>query len=75
MRLSILLSTLLYISILACVRECLWAGYDSLSVCPIRSSIRLSDQIDGHTGAGGAKVLGPVPGRPTNLRYSRAGAY
>ena len=27
--------------------------------------------------SGGAKVLGelPVPGRPTNLDYSRAGAY
>ena len=24
-------------------------GYNSLSVCPIRSSIRLFDQIDGHT--------------------------
>ena len=24
-------------------------GYNSLSVCPIRSSIRLPDQIDGHT--------------------------
>ena len=42
----------------------------------------LSDQIDGHTnnpggGRCGAKVLGklPVPGRPTNLDYSRARAY
>ena len=24
-------------------------GYNSLSVCPIRSSIRLSDQLDGYT--------------------------
>ena len=29
-------------------------GYNSLSVCPIRSSIRLSDQIDGHTNNPGA---------------------
>ena len=56
-------------------------GYNSLSVCPIRSSIRLSDQIDGHTNnpglVGFAKVLGklPVPGRPTNLDYIRARAY
>ena len=54
-------------------------GYNSLCVCPIRSSVRLSDQIDGHTKnpGGGAKVLGklPVPGRPTNLDYSRARAY
>ena len=33
-------------------------GYNSLSVCPIRSSIRLSDQIDGHTNnPGGGRVL------------------
>ena len=57
-------------------------GYNSLSVCPIQSSTRLSDQIDGHTNnpggwSGGAKVLGklPVPGRPTNLDYSGARAY
>ena len=35
--------------ILACIRECLWRGYNSLSVYPIRSSIRLFDQIDEHT--------------------------
>ena len=56
-------------------------GYNSLSVCPIRSFIRLSDQIDGHTKqsrgcSDGAKVLGklPVPGRPTNLDNSRTRA-
>ena len=33
-------------------------GYNSLSVCPIRSSIRLSDQIDGHTNnPGGGRVV------------------
>ena len=32
--------------------------YNSLSVCPIRSSIRLSDQIDEHTNnPGGGRVL------------------
>ena len=33
-------------------------GYNSLSVCPIRSSVRLSDQIDGHThNPGGGQVV------------------
>ena len=33
-------------------------GYDSLSVCPIRSSLYLSDQIDGHTNnLGGGRVV------------------
>ena len=33
-------------------------GYNSLSVCPIRSSIRLSDQIDEHTSnPGGGRVV------------------
>ena len=33
-------------------------GYISLSVCPIRSSIRQSDQIDGHTNnPGGGRVV------------------
>ena len=33
-------------------------GYKSLSVCPIRSSIRLSDQIDEHTNnPGGGRVV------------------
>ena len=56
-------------------------GYNNLYVCSFRSSIRLSDQIDGHTNnpevVGFAKVLGqlPVPGRPTNLDYIRARAY
>ena len=37
----------------ACAR---W--YNSLSVCPIRSSIRLSDQIDGYTNnPGGGRVV------------------
>ena len=82
MRLSILLSTLLYASmkflyqrvyVSVCGR-----GYNSLSVCPIRSSIRLSDQIDGHTNnPGGGRVLGKlsVPGRPANLDNSGARAY
>ena len=39
------------------VRVC-GRGYNSLSVCPIRSSIRLSDQIDGHTNnPGGGRVV------------------
>ena len=33
-------------------------GYNSLSVCPIRSSVRLSVQIDGHTNnPGGGRVV------------------
>ena len=33
-------------------------GYNSLCVCPIRSSIRLSDQIDGYTNnPGGGRVV------------------
>ena len=36
-----------------CARE-----LNSLSVCPIRSSVRLSDQIDGHTNnSGGGRVV------------------
>ena len=52
-------------------------GYNSMSLCPIRSSIRLSYQIDGHTNNPGvvwwcedAGKL-PVPGRLTNLDYNR----
>ena len=61
-RLSILLSTLLYASMNVLfyrvyVRVCA-RGYNSLSVCPIRSSIRLSDQIDEHTNnPGGGRVV------------------
>ena len=50
-----------------CIHECFiqrvyvsvcGRGYNSLSVCPIRSSIRLSDQIDGHTNnPGGGRVV------------------
>ena len=33
-------------------------GYNSSSVCPIRSSVRLSDQIDGHiNNPGGGRVV------------------
>ena len=43
--------------ILACVRECLWA-WVSKFVCPIRSSIRLYEQIDEHTNnPGGGRVV------------------
>ena len=47
-------------------------GYTSLSVSPIRSNRRTYNQSRGWSG--NAKVLGklPVPGRPTNLDYSRA---
>ena len=52
-RLSILLSTLLYASMNVLFQRVYVSvcgrGYNSLSDCPIRSSIRLSDQIDGHT--------------------------
>ena len=44
--------------ILACVRSVCGRGYNTLSVCHIRSSIRLSDQIDGHTNnPGGGRVV------------------
>ena len=59
--LSILLSTLLYASMnfyfSVCTCVC-GRGYNSLSVCPIPSCIRLSDQIDGHTNnPGGGQVV------------------
>ena len=47
-------------------------GYNFLSVSPIRSNRRTYNQSRGWSG--NAKVLDklPVPGRPTNLDYSRA---
>ena len=64
MRLSILLSTLLYasknVSFQRVYASVCGRGYNSLSVCPIRSStcIRLSDQIDEHTNnPGGGRVV------------------